>query len=236
MGWGGLASPVSSDHTQWPCRRVREKKAGDISCESICAYAICTQQILYMASICIFVFVRVQHWICSRLYLLLSSCGTEVALTWALSISLQQCSLQADPLAVILRYIYVSRAEQRLAVTCVREVVALMEFYTWQPSRLHWYVFKILSRNKTRFCCLLGQVGLFLSPVSPGGPVDSTGKWWHSNKEGIPNNKLSASIETQIKGHEVWMLICIHTQTAAYRLYVYKTCAHMLRHTVVIST
>lgn len=97
-------------------------------------------------------------------------CGSKVAHTWALSISFQQCSLPANPLAVILRYIYVLGAECRLAVTCVREVVALMEFYTWQPSRQHWYVFKILSRNKTRFCCLLGQVGLFLSPMAPRGP------------------------------------------------------------------
>lgn len=103
--------------------------------------------------------------------------GSEVAHTWALSISVQQCSLPANPLAVILRYIYVLGAEQRLAVTCVREVVVLMEFYTWQPSRQCWYVFKILSRNKTRFCCLLGQVGLFLSPMAPGGPGDSTGSW-----------------------------------------------------------
>lgn len=84
-------------------------------------------------------------------------------------------SLQEDPLTVISRYIYVLGAERRLAVTCVREVVALMEFYTWQPSRQQWYVFKILSRNKTGFCYLLGQVGLFLSPVAPGGPGDSTG-------------------------------------------------------------
>lgn len=102
---------------------------------------------------------------------------SKVAHTWALSISFQQCSLPVDPLAVILRYIYVLGAERRLAVTYVREVVALMEFYTWQPSRQHWYVFKILSRNKTRFCCLLGQVGLFLSPMAAGGPRDSTGSW-----------------------------------------------------------
>lgn len=89
----------------------------------------------------------------------------------------QRCSLPENPLAVILRYIYVLGAERRLAVTCVREVVALMEFYTWQPSRQRWYVFKILSRNKTRFCCLLGQVGLFLSQMAPGGPGDSTGSW-----------------------------------------------------------
>ena len=104
-------------------------------------------------------------------------CGSKVAHTWAFSISLKPCSLPADPLVVILRYIYVWGAERRLAVTCVREVVALMEFYTWQPSRQHWYVFKILSRNKTRFCCLPGQVGLFLSPMAPGGPGDSTGSW-----------------------------------------------------------
>lgn len=84
-------------------------------------------------------------------------------------------SLRVDPLTVISCYIYVLGAERRLAVTCVREVVALMEFYTWQPSRQQWYVFKILSRNKTGFCYLPGQVGLFLSPVAPGGPGDSTG-------------------------------------------------------------
>lgn len=94
--------------------------------------------------------------------------GSKVAYTWALSISFKQCSLPVNPLTVILRYIYVLGAEWRLAVTCVREVVALMEFYTWQPSRQHWYVFKILSRNKTGFCYLLGQVGLFLSPMAPG--------------------------------------------------------------------
>lgn len=102
---------------------------------------------------------------------------SKVAYTWALSISFKQCSLPVNPLTVILRYIYVLGAERRLAVTCVREVVALMEFYTWQPSRQHWYVFKILSRNKTGFCYLLGQVGLFLSPMAPGGPGDSTGSW-----------------------------------------------------------
>ena len=103
--------------------------------------------------------------------------GGEVAHTWALSISFQPCRLPANPLAVILRYIYVLGAERRLALTCVREVVALMEFYTWQPSRQRWYVFKILSRNKTRFCYLLGQVELFLSPMAPRGPGDSTGSW-----------------------------------------------------------
>lgn len=103
-------------------------------------------------------------------------CGSKAAHARALSISFQRCSLRATPMAVILHYIDVLRAERRLAVTCVREVVALMEFYTWQPSRLHWYVFKILSRNKTRFCYLLGQVGLFLSTVSPRGPGDSTGR------------------------------------------------------------
>lgn len=102
---------------------------------------------------------------------------SKVAYTWALSISFKQCSLPVNALTVILRYIYVLGAERRLAVTCVREVVALMEFYTWQPSRQHWYVFKILSRNKTGFCYLLGQVGLFLSPMAPGGPGDSTGSW-----------------------------------------------------------
>lgn len=78
---------------------------------------------------------------------------------------------------VILHYIYVLGADRQLAVTCVREVVALMESYTWQPSRQHWYVFKILSRNKTCFCYLLGQVGLFLSPMAPRGPGDIIGSW-----------------------------------------------------------
>lgn len=117
-------------------------------------------------------------------------CGSEVTHTWALSISFHHCSLPANLLAVILRYIYVLGAEQWLAVTCVREVVALMEFYTWQPSRQWWYVFKILSRNKTRFCCLLGQVGLFLSPMAPRGPGDRTGSWWGSQKKVYPTTML----------------------------------------------
>lgn len=148
---------------------------------------MCTQQFLYVATICIFVFVRVQHWICLSIHFaVLFICGSEMAHTWALSISFQQCSLPVNPLAVILRYIYVLGAERRLAVTCVREVVALMEFYTWQPSRHCWYVFKILSRNKTRFCYLLGQVGLFLCLMAPRGPGDGTGSWWHSKKKVYP--------------------------------------------------
>lgn len=126
---------------------------------SICAY-------VHSAFICIcLLFAYLFLCLCSTdsvssytVFVTLFICGSKVAHTLALSISFQQCSLQANPMAVILRYIYVLRAEQRLAVTCVREVVALMEFYTWQPSRLHWYVFKILSRNKTCFCCLLGQI------------------------------------------------------------------------------
>lgn len=102
---------------------------------------------------------------------------SKVAYTWALSISFKQCSLPVNLLTVILHYIYVLGAERQLAVTCVRKVVALMEFYTWQPSRQHWYVFKILSRNKTCFCYLLGQVGLFLSPMAPRGPGDIIGSW-----------------------------------------------------------
>lgn len=135
-----------------------------------CAFAMCAQQFLFMASICIFVFVLTLYTIFAAVFI----CGSEVALTWALSISFQQCSLPANQLAVILRYIYVLGAEQRLAVTCVRKVVALMEFYTWQSSRMYWYVFKILSKNKTRFCSLLGQMGLFLSPTAPRDPGDST--------------------------------------------------------------
>lgn len=46
----------------------------------------------------------------------------------------------------------------------------LMEPYTWQPSRQCWYVFKILSRNKTCFCYLQDHAGLFfLSPMAPPG-------------------------------------------------------------------
>lgn len=106
----------------------------------------------------------------SALYpLLLFICGSGVARTWALSIPPQRRSLPANPLAVILRYIYVLGAERRLAGTCVREVVALMEFYTWQPSRQRWYVFKILSRNKTRFCCSPGPSGaVFVSDGTQG--------------------------------------------------------------------
>lgn len=148
-------------------------------CVDMCAYAMCTQQFLYGA-----LFAYLFLCVCSTgsisLYTIFAALfiyGSEVAHTWDLSISFQQCSLPANPLAVILRYIYVLGAERRLAVTCVREVVALMEFYTWQPSRQRWYVFKILSRNKTRFCYLLGQVGLFLSPMAPGGPGESTGSW-----------------------------------------------------------
>lgn len=118
------------------------------------------------------------------IFAVLFICGSKVAHTWACRISFQQRSLPANP--VILRYIYVLGAEPRLAVTCVRVVVALMEFYTWQPSRQRWYVFKILSRNKTRFCYLLGQVGLLLSLMARGGPGDSTGSWWHSKKKVYP--------------------------------------------------
>lgn len=146
-------------------------------------------------------------------------------------------------MAVILRYIYVLRAEQRLAVTCVREVVALMEFYTWQPSRLHWYVFKILSRNKTCFCCLLGQVSgaFFCLLCPPGGPGDSTGRWWHSKKEGVPNDDLL--LKTQMKGHkEVFIFIkcgctftCIYTHSVKANrdiwILPHKTCTHTLWHT-----
>ena len=119
------------------------------------------------------------------LYTLYSLLSLSVEARWHIpgpSASLfQRCSLPANPLAVILRYIYVLGAERRLAVTCVREVVALMEFYTWQPSRQRWYVFKILSRNKTRFCCFArAQAGavfvfffsfFFFSPDGPAGGV-----------------------------------------------------------------
>lgn len=115
-------------------------------CVSICAFFVYVFYLHFCFRACAALDPRLR-----TLYLLRSS-------SVALSISFYQCSLRANPMAVILRYIYVLRAKQRLAVTCVREVVALMEFYTWQPSRLHWYVFKILSRNKTCFCCLLGQV------------------------------------------------------------------------------
>lgn len=108
---------------------------------------------------------------------------------WAISIEFICCSLYLSkqggiipgPSAsllssvVILHYIYVLGAERQLAVTCVREVVALMESYTWQPSRQHWYVFKILSRNKTCFCYLLGQVGCFCLRWPPGAQGISSG-------------------------------------------------------------
>lgn len=130
------------------------------------------------------VFVSVQHWRwLSTTASVFFICGRKVAHTWALRKSFEQCSLPVNPLAAILRYIYVLGAECRLAVTCVRELVALMEFYTWQPSRQYRYVFKILSRNNTCFCCLLGQVGLFLSLMALRGPGDSTGGWWRSLKK-----------------------------------------------------
>lgn len=142
----------------------------------------------FVASVCIFVFMApVQRWIsaCAWLFLLLSFISRWQIPGPSASLSSRR-SLQVDPLTVISRYIYVLGAERRLAVTCVREVVALMEFYTWQPSRQQWYVFKILSRNKTGFCYLLGQVGLFLSPVAPGGPGDSTGSRWRSKRKVYP--------------------------------------------------
>lgn len=164
IGWVGVywdcfVSPASLDHTLWPCWKER-------------VYWECVHSAVF---VCYFyMYICFLH-LCSHLSLcsivaVLFICGRKVAHTWALSISFQQCSLPANPLAVILRYIYVLGAEWRLAVTCVREVVALMEFYTWQPSRQCWYVFKILSRNNTCFCCLLGQVELFLSLMAPGGP------------------------------------------------------------------
>ncbi len=175
-----------------------------------------------------------------------------MAHTWALSIPFQQCSLPGNP--VILRYIYVLGAEPRLAVTCVREVVALMEFYTWQPSRQRWYVFKILSRNKTRFCYLLGQVGLFLSLMARGGPGDSTGSWWHSKKKVYPTIwSLPPLKKTLMKGDkEVFiftmcgMHICMHAilladtkrkpnqSTYSVRIKHVRTCPNT--HTLVIKT
>lgn len=135
-------------------------------------YAVCTQQVLCMPSFfpCLFCFCVQQSLSLHHGFCAFFICRGKVAHTWALSISFQQHVLPANPLAAILRYIYVLGAERWLAVTCVRELVALMEFYTWQPSRQRWYVFKILSRNKTCFCYLLGQVRLFLSPMAPGGP------------------------------------------------------------------
>ena len=92
---------------------------------------------------------------------LLFICGSEVTSTCAFSIFfLSRRALPANGLTVILPYIHVLGAERRLALTCVGEVVALMESSTWQPSRQRCYVFKILSRNKTCFCYLQGRVGL----------------------------------------------------------------------------
>lgn len=166
----GLHCAAALDRTLWPCRRE-----GDVTAE---------------VGDCVFKLVHVHSavfrtWLLYA-YLFLCLCGTEVdSLRCFLHLwkqggtylGSQRCSLPVNPLAAILRYIYVLGAECRLAVTCVREVVALMEFYTWQPSRQYWYVFKILSRNNTCFCCLLGQMGLFLSLMALRGPGDSTGSW-----------------------------------------------------------
>lgn len=182
----------------------------------------------------------------STLYLLFFICRSKVVHTWALSISLQQCSLPANP--VILRYIYVLGAEPRLAVTCVREVVALMEFYTWQPSRQRWYVFKILSRNKTRFCYLLGQVGLFLSLMACGGPGDSTGSWWHSRGKVYPTTwsllPLKKHWLKEIKRFSFSQCVgctfaCMHILSVdiikktecMYWFFTHKMCTHTLWHT-----
>lgn len=155
-------------HTIALWMKLQEKKC----CLHICA---CTLKRIFVfvsdMTICFCTCIELKLSLC-MLAAGLFICGSKVARTWALSIKL--CHLLANPLAAILRCIYVSRAEWRLAVTCVREVVALMEFFSWQSSRQYWYVFKILARNNTCFCSLLGQVGLFLSLMAPGGPGDST--------------------------------------------------------------
>lgn len=124
---------------------------------------------------------------------------SKVTSTCAFSIFfLSRRALPANPPTVILRYIYVSGAERRLALTCVGEVVAPMESSTWQPSRQRWYVFKILSSNKTCFCYLQGHAGLgfwgwgwVCLQWPPGGPRDCTGSWLWFTRKVKPHNVTS---------------------------------------------
>lgn len=135
---------------------------------------------------------------CLLLVLLFIS-RSEVTSTCAFSIFfLSRRALPANPPTVILRYIYVSGAERRLALTCVGEVVAPMESSTWQPSRQRWYVFKILSSNKTCFCYLQGHAGLgfwgwgwVCLQWPPGGPRDCTGSWLWFTRKVKPHNVTS---------------------------------------------
>lgn len=142
---------------------------------------MCIQHFYCVKAICIFVCLCSSEFV--SLYTILAPLFIQkVAQTWAcLSCSLQLFSATDLALHLCLG------AEQRLALTCVREVVELMEFYTWQPSRQSRYVFKILSRNKTCFCCFLGQVGLFLSLMALRGPRGEYRKLVTFQKEGIPS-------------------------------------------------